>query len=133
MIERNAYLNENRKCVQLRNFKNRLTFAKTLTKLLIQSNRSNPLIWETAMPIDPFVLIVADHDNRQFSVEGPMIDDNPWSKPVVDAQEDGKRRVTCFVPGGAARTDARIAAREYIREYGYSQVPSGSIVSLPLP
>ena len=58
------------------------------------------------MPIDPFVLIVADHDNRQFSVEGPMIDDNPWSKPVVDAQEDGKRRVTCFVPGGAARTDA---------------------------
>ncbi len=85
------------------------------------------------MPIDPFVLIVADRDNHQFSVEGQMIDDNPWSKPVVDAPEECKGRVTCFVPGGAARTDARIAAREYIREYGYSQVPSGSIVSLPLP
>ena len=85
------------------------------------------------MPTDPFFLIVADHDNRQFSVEGPMVDDNPWSKPVVDAQSDGKWRVTCFVPGGAARTDARIAAGEYIREYGYSQVPSGSIVNLPLP
>ena len=28
MIERNAYLNEDRKCVQLQDFKNRLTFAK---------------------------------------------------------------------------------------------------------
>ena len=39
------------------------------------------------MPIEPFVLIVADHDRRVFSVEGPMVDDNPWSKPVVDAQD----------------------------------------------
>jgi hypothetical protein len=29
------------------------------------------------MPIEPFVLIVDDHDNRTFSVEGPMVDDNP--------------------------------------------------------
>lgn len=84
------------------------------------------------MPIDPFVLIVADHDNRTFSVEGPMVDDNPWSKPVVDAQEDGKRHINCHVPGGAARNSIEIAAREYQREYGYMRVDPGSIVSRKL-
>lgn len=81
------------------------------------------------MPIDPFVLIVADHDNRTFSIEGPMVDDNPWSKPVVDAQQGGKRHINCFVPGGPARTNADVAAREYQREYHYTRVPAGSIVS----
>jgi hypothetical protein len=80
------------------------------------------------MAIEPFVLIVADHDNRIFSVEGPMVDDNPWSKPVVDAQEGGKRRINCFVPGGPARNDVETAAREYQREYGYARVDPGSIV-----
>ena len=81
------------------------------------------------MAIEPFVLIVADHDNRVFSVEGPMMDDNPWSKPVVDAQDGGKRRVNCFVPGGPARTDVEIAARQYQQEYGYDRVAAGTIVS----
>lgn len=81
------------------------------------------------MPIEPFVLIVADHDRRVFSVEGPMVDDNPWSKPVVDAQDGGKRHINCFVPGGPSRTDVQTAAREYQREYGYARVEAGSIVS----
>jgi hypothetical protein len=85
------------------------------------------------MKMEPFVLIVADHDNRIFSVEGPMVDDNPWSKPVVDAQEGGKRHINCFVPGGAARTNVEIAAREYEREHGYKQVPPGMIVQRPRP
>lgn len=63
------------------------------------------------MPIEPFLLIVADHDNRTFSVAGPMVDDDPW------------------VPGGPARNNADIAAREYKREFGYAQVPAGSVVS----
>ena len=83
------------------------------------------------MPIDPFVLIVVDHDNHTFSVEGPMVDDNPWSKPVVDAQQGGKRHINCFVPGGLARTNADTAAREYQREYIYTRVAAGSIVSRP--
>jgi hypothetical protein len=29
-------------------------------------------------PIEPFFLIVADHDRRVFAVEGPMTDDRPW-------------------------------------------------------
>jgi hypothetical protein len=80
------------------------------------------------MAIEPFVLIVADHDNRIFSVEGPMVDDNPWSKPVVDAQEGGKRDIGCFVPGGPARHDVDIAARGYQRQYDYARVDPGSVV-----
>lgn len=83
------------------------------------------------MPIEHFVLIVADHDNRIFSVEGPMVDDNSWSKPIVDAQQGGKRHINCFVPGGPARTDVETAAREYQREFGYEREPAGSIVSRP--
>src|SRR3546814_18893862 len=64
---------------------------------------------EGVMPIEPLVLIVADHDRRVFSVEGPMVDDNPWSKPVVDAQDGGKRHINCFVPGGPSRTDVQTA------------------------
>jgi len=71
---------------------------------------------------------VADHDNRIFSVEGPMVDDNPWSQQVVDAQEGGKRYINCSVPGGPARHDVEIAAREYQCEYGYKRVELGSIV-----
>src|SRR3546814_5482303 len=58
-----------------------------------------------------------------------MVDDNPWSKPVVDAQDGGKRHINCFVPGGPSRTDVETAAREYQREYGYARVEAGSIVS----
>jgi hypothetical protein len=80
------------------------------------------------MGIEPFVLIVADHDNRVFSVEGPMIDDNPWSEPVVRAQQGGQRRINCFVPGGPARTSLELAAEQYQQEYGYARVQQGSIV-----
>src|SRR3546814_5390211 len=85
---------------------------------------------EGVMPIEPFVLIVADHDRRVFSVEGPMVDDNPWSKPVVDAQDGGKRHINCFVPGGPSRTDVETAAREYQREYGRSEEHTSELQSL---
>ena len=79
------------------------------------------------MPIEPFVLIIADHDNHTFSVEGPMVDDDPWSKPVVDAQEGGKRRINCFVPGGAARHDVETAAlRRVVGPAGADPCPIGS-------
>ena len=82
--------------------------------------------------MEPFVLIVADHDKRVSSVEGPMVDDNPWSKPVVDAQESGLRHINCFVPGGPSRTNVEVAAREYQLEYGYTRVEAGSIVNRKL-
>lgn len=42
-------------------------------------------------PAEPFILIVTDRDEKTFSVEGPMADDNPWSDAVVDAQKSGRQ------------------------------------------
>ena len=42
-----------------------------------------------------FLLVIRDDDNRTFSIEGPMWDDRPWNKAVVQAQEQG-REVRCF-------------------------------------
>lgn len=74
-----------------------------------------------------FVLIVADHDRREFTVEGPMADDNPWNKAVVTAQEAG-RQVNCHVPGEAAQHDMEVAAAHYAREFRYTRVPPGSLI-----
>jgi hypothetical protein len=35
----------------------------------------------------PFFLIVADHDQGFFSVEGPMTDDRPWKNAVRHAHD----------------------------------------------
>ena len=80
--------------------------------------------------IEPFTLIVTDRDEKTFSVEGPMIDDNQWSDAVVGAQKSG-RQVNCHVPGGPARSSVAEAARVYADEYpDMRQVPPGSIVEL---
>lgn len=75
--------------------------------------------------IAPFVLVVTDHDQRTFSVEGPMTDDTRWNSAVVRAQESG-RQVNCCNGG----SDRAAAKAEYQRTYGYRAVPSGSIVGL---
>ena len=41
------------------------------------------------------MLVVVDHDNKTFSVEGPMTDDTPWISAVSRAQDAG-REVRCF-------------------------------------
>jgi hypothetical protein len=40
-------------------------------------------------PIEPFFLIVADHDRRVFAVEGPMTDDRPWEAAAKFARSNG--------------------------------------------
>ena len=34
-----------------------------------------------------FWLVIVDEDQRLFSVEGPMLTDEAWTKAVVEAQE----------------------------------------------
>jgi hypothetical protein len=41
-----------------------------------------------------FWLTIVDEDQKQFSVEGPMLNDEEWNKAVVQAQEQG-RRIHC--------------------------------------
>ena len=43
-----------------------------------------------------FYLCVVDSDNKVFSVEGPMSNDESWNEAVCEAQSAG-RSVHCFV------------------------------------
>ena len=49
--------------------------------------------------IDPFYLVLVDHDNKVFNVVGPMSDDTDWNKDIAELQRTG-RKTNCFsVPG----------------------------------
>ena len=71
-----------------------------------------------------FVLIVVDRDTGEFTVEGPMSDDQPWNSAVVNAQKIG-RNIRCFGMGDIAPD---IAASEWRSAYGGIRTASGSIV-----
>jgi hypothetical protein len=36
--------------------------------------------------IEPFLSVIVDHDQRAFSVVGPMSDDTDWNNRVCEAQ-----------------------------------------------
>ena len=74
---------------------------------------------------EPF-LIVIDEDRKQFAVEGPRTDVQPWNRAVARAQEGG-RNVRSFDIPAASRT---AAITEWQRHYGhlYRLVESGRIV-----
>jgi hypothetical protein len=72
-----------------------------------------------------FALIVVDLDAGEFSVEGPMSDDRPWNRAVVDAQKVG-RNIRCFSMGNMAPDDA---ATEWQTMQGGKRVTAGSIIT----
>jgi len=77
------------------------------------------------LPGRTFVLIVVDRDTGEFTVEGPMTDDRPWNKAVVDAQKIG-RNIRCFDMGEMTRDDA---AAEWHAAHGGRRIAIGSIVT----
>ena len=71
-------------------------------------------------------LIVVDEDRKQFAVEGPLTDVQPWNRAVAAAQQKGRN-----VRGFDLAAASRIAAiTEWQRHYGhlYRLVESGRIV-----
>ena len=72
-------------------------------------------------------LILIDEDRRQFTVEGPLCDAQPWSGGVDKARADG-RKVKCCDIGSTSRAEA---IAEWQRHYGhfYRLVEPGRIVS----
>ena len=72
-------------------------------------------------------LILIDEDRRQFAVEGPLCDAQPWGLAVDKAREDG-RKVKCCDIGSTSRAEA---IAEWQRHYGhfYRLVEPGRIVS----
>jgi len=74
--------------------------------------------------LPPFFLIVADHDQGFFSVEGPMTDDRPWKNAVRHAHDQLGRHVMC----GPAGPDRNALAVEFQRVKKLAGVPPGSIL-----
>jgi hypothetical protein len=72
----------------------------------------------------PFFLIVADHDQGFFSVEGPMTDDRPWQNAARHARDQFGRRVVC----GPAGPDRNALAAEFRQAYNFAGVPPGTIL-----
>jgi hypothetical protein len=77
------------------------------------------------MTVKQFLLIIRDDDKGTFSVEGPMINDEPWNDAVVRAQEEG-RRIRCSSVDG--ETNLEQLKRSYASQYSLLNVPPGSIV-----
>jgi hypothetical protein len=73
---------------------------------------------------EPFFLIVADHDQRFFCVEGPMTDDRRWKNAARHAHDQLGRNVMC----GPTGPDRNALATEFHRAEKLAGVPPGSIV-----
>jgi hypothetical protein len=73
-------------------------------------------------------LIVIDEDRKQFTVEGPLVDDRQWNRAIANARDKG-RKIRCCNIGSTSRADA---ISEWQRHYGhfYRFVEAGRIVSL---
>jgi hypothetical protein len=84
--------------------------------------RESPM--SDARQSEPFYLIVADHDQGFFSIEGPMTDDKPWNNAARHARDNFHRRVVCG-PTGPDR-DALVV--EYLNANKLAGAPPGSIV-----
>jgi hypothetical protein len=78
-----------------------------------------------------FFLIVIDEDRRLFTVEGPLIDDQPFKSAIEAAKHEG-RTIRCCNIGSTSRADA---IAEWQRHYGrhYRLVRDGRIVSPERP
>jgi hypothetical protein len=76
--------------------------------------------------ISPFFLCVVDSDRKIFSIEGPMVNDEPWNEAVVKAQSSG-RAVHCFsLPGEA---DRMALEKSHAAQTSFEAKEPGSIVS----
>jgi hypothetical protein len=73
------------------------------------------------LPGRTFVLIVVDCGTGEFTVQGPMTDDRPWNKAVVDAQKVGKN-IRCF---GMGEMTPDAAAAEWQAVHGGRRSPPG--------
>lgn len=75
-----------------------------------------------------FLLVVVDHDNQTFSIEGPMTDDTSWINKVVEARKAG-RNVNCS--SAADSQDWATVARKAIAQFRYCLVDAVEMPSNP--
>jgi hypothetical protein len=75
-------------------------------------------------PDGEFFLIVADHDQGFFSVEGPMTNDARWKSAARHARDNLHRQIVC----GPSGPDRAALAAGFQRTKKFGGVPPGSIV-----
>jgi hypothetical protein len=91
------------------------------------SGRSRPRLRRRHPPPgEPFLLVIFDHDNRRFVIEGPMTDAEAWIREVIAARRSG-RRISCRVFAGSIEE----AVRYCRRARRGTQWPSRSIILPP--
>jgi hypothetical protein len=67
----------------------------------------------------PFFLIIVDDDRKQFAVEGPLTDHEPWSRAIGAAQAEGRKVRYCNI-GEKTRSDTiAVWQRHYGRFYRF--------------
>jgi hypothetical protein len=79
---------------------------------------------EPPLPPIPFFLVVIDHDQGFFSVEGPMTDDRAWQAAVRRAWSQRHRSIE----SGPTGPDRDALAAEFSQTHNLAGVPPGSIV-----
>jgi hypothetical protein len=76
----------------------------------------------------PFFLIIVDEDRKQFAVEGPLTDHEPWSRAITAANDEGRKVRYCNI-GEKTRADTiAVWQRHYGRFYRF--IESGSALLL---
>jgi len=74
-----------------------------------------------------FFLCVVDSDNRVFSVEGPISNDESWNEAVCEAQSAG-RSVHCFSVHD--QPDRKAIEKSYATQTSFAAKEPGSVIAL---
>ena len=74
-----------------------------------------------------FYLCVVDSENKVFSVEGPMTNDEGWNDAVCNAQTAG-RSVHCFSVHG--QPDRAAIEKSYAAQSSFTAKEPGSVITL---
>ena len=74
-----------------------------------------------------FYLCVVDSDNKVFSVEGPMSNDESWNEAVCEAQSAG-RSVHCFSVHD--QPDRKAIEKSYATQTSFAAKEPGSVIAL---
>jgi hypothetical protein len=72
-----------------------------------------------------FSLCVVDSDNKVFSVEGPMSNDESWNEAVCNAQAAG-RSIHCFSMHD--QPDRKVIERSYAAQTSFIAKEPGSVI-----
>ena len=70
--------------------------------------------------IEPFYLIMVDHDKKMYNVIGPISDDSDWNKKIVELQNKN-RKVNCFSVSGSKSFENIISSYSEQTSYVFSQ------------